>query len=338
MRGGILATGQTLCYDEAGQAIPCAGSGQDGEFRYGLPWPTPRLVAEGATVVDRLTGLIWSRDANPLGYPLTWPEALHAVRELNDSGYGGFADWRLPNRRELRSLMSMATKKPALPAGHPFVNVFLGWYWSSTSAAIDPAYAWYVHLEGARMFYGRKDQYYLLWPVRGGETARLPATGQRRCYDAAGREFDCAGSGQDGEYRMGRVLPEPRFADQGEVVTDLLTGLRWLKVANLTGAPVSWLEALAAVATLNQRAVAGITNWRLPNINELEALVDCACHSPALSVSHPFAEVQEVYWSATTSFFERDWAWALYLHKGAIGVGYKAGATFHAWAVAGAHP
>ncbi len=335
MAGSILATGQTLCYDQAGRVVPCAGTGQDGEFRFGRPWPLPRFVVQGGTVVDRLTGLVWSRDANPPGFPLTWPEALEAVARLNADGYAGHADWRLPNRRELRSLMSLAAKNPALPAGHPFQNVFLGWYWSSTSAAMDPAYAWYVHLEGARMFYGRKDQYYLVWPVRGGAPDALLATGQRRCYDAAGREIACAGSGQDGELQKGRALPEPRFLAEGETVADLLTGLRWLRKADCAGGPVDWQQALAAVAALNRQAMAGITGWRLPNINELEVLVDCACHSPALPAGHPFAEVQEVYWSSTTSFFETDWAWALYLHKGATGVGHKRAAAFHVWPVAG---
>lgn len=336
MPAGILATGQTLCYDQEGKVIPCAGTGQDGAFRHGIPWPEPRFRPEGDTVLDRLTGLVWSRDANPPGFPLTWPEALEAVARFNADGYAGCADWRLPNRRELRSLMSLAAKNPALPAGQPFVKVFLGWYWSSTSAAMDPAYAWYVHLEGARMFYGRKDQYYLVWPVRGGDPERVFATGQRHCYDAAGQAIECAGTGQDGEYRSGRALPEPRFAGEGEVVVDLLTGLRWLKAANVTGTPVGWQEALAAVDALNRQAMAGRTGWRLPNINELEALVDCACHSPALPAGHPFEDVQEVYWSSTTSVFETGWAWALYLHKGAVGVGHKRGAAFHVWAVTGA--
>lgn len=339
MAGTLLATGQTLCYDQEGKVIPCAGTGQDGEFRYGRAWPVPRFAVQGDAVVDRLTGLVWSRDANPLSFPLTWTEAFEAVARLNADGYAGHADWRLPNRRELRSLMSFAARKPALPAGHPFENVFLGWYWSSTSAAIDPAYAWYVHLEGARMFYGRKDQYYLVWPVRGGEMEGgvVLATGQQRCYDAAGREIVCAGSGQDGELCRGLALPEPRFVAHDETVVDLLTGLCWLRKADCAGGPVGWQEALTMVAALNRQRVAGITDWRLPSINELEALVDCARHSPALPGDHPFQEVQEVYWSSTTSFFETDWAWALYLHKGATGVGHKRGAAFHAWAVSGAH-
>jgi hypothetical protein len=43
--------------------------------------------------------------------------------------------------------------------------------------------------------------------------------------------------------------------------------------------------------------------------------------------------MQDVYWSSTTSLFEPDWAWALYLNKGAVGVGQKAQAHFHVWAV-----
>lgn len=335
MKGNVLATGQALCYDAEGRVISCPGTGQDGEFRHGRPWPAPRFVVEGETVADRLTGLVWSRDANPLGFPLAWPEALAAVQGLNASGYGGFADWRLPNRRELRSLLSFAAKNPALPEGHPFVHVFLGWYWSSTSAAIDPAYAWYVHLEGARMFYGRKDQYSLLWPVRGGEADALPATGQTGCHDAAGREIDCTGTGQDGGLRRGVALPVPRFLVEGESVVDLFTGLRWLRGANLTGSPVEWQGAFAAVEACNRQRVAGIADWRLPNINELESLVDCSRHSPALPLNHPFAEVQEIYWSSTTSAFETDWAWALYLHKGATGVGHKRAVAFHLWPVAG---
>ena len=36
----------------------------------------------------------------------------------------------------------------------------------------------------------------------------------------------------------------------------------------------------------------GTYSWRLPNINELESLVDCSAHSPALPHGHPFRDVQ----------------------------------------------
>jgi len=329
----IWQTGQDRCYDSQGREVPCPGSGQDGEYRRGVPWPENRFEVEGEAVLDNLTGLQWTRDANIGGFPVTWQKALAGINLLNSDGYGGFGDWRLPDRRELRSLMSYQARKPSLPAGHPFQNVFLGWYWTSTSAAIHPAYAWYVHLEGARMFYGGKDQSSLFWPVRGTGNGLLPATGADRCHGESGRETPCPGSGQDGELQIGHPWPRPRFAVRDDLVTDILTDLVWARRANVTKQAVTWDQALLAIRGLNQDRFGGIGNWRLPNINELESLVDSRSHSPALSADHPFEELQEGYWSSTTSFFETDWAWVLYLHKGACGVGHKPGTTFHVWPV-----
>ncbi len=332
---GYLGTGQLLCYNEEGAEIPCLGSGQDAAFQAGRPWPVARFEVREALVLDHLTELVWPRQANLAEWPLTWQEALDFVAGMNRARHIGFADWRLPNRRELRSLVSHHTRKPALPEGHPFAHVFSGWYWSSTTAAISPSHAWYVHMEGARMFFGGKDQSYLVWPVRGTGNGTLPATGQASCFDSQGHRVSCAGSGQDGEVRAGRPWPTPRFTIQNDVVADALTGLRWRRRANLTGDAVSWNEALAAVADLNGSGDKVPGPWRLPNINELESLVDCAAHSPALPLGHPFEDVQAAYWSSTTSAFEPDWAWALYLDKGAIGVGQKRGRHFHVWAVCG---
>lgn len=327
-----LQTGQSTCHDSTGREIPCTGSGQDAEFRRGLPWPSPRFGPEGGLVLDRLTGLTWPNDANLAGFPVTWQEALDYVAAMNREKAFGHADWRLPNRRELRSLMSHQSRNPALPEGHPFVNVFLGWYWTSTTAAINASYAWYVHMEGARMFYGHKEQFFLLWPVRGDGYGALPATGQARCYDSGGNVINCTGSGQDAEFGMGIRWPEPRFATGSGCVLDRLTGLCWQRRADLTGRKVTWEGALASVREFNLAREASI-RWRLPNINELESLVDASAHSPALPGGHPFEDVREGYWSSTTSMFEPDWAWALYLTKGAVGVGQKKGAHFHVWAV-----
>ena len=328
MPQGYLQTGQKACYDASGAVISCPGSAQDGELRKGLPLPEPRFAIQGELVHDRLSGLVWTKNANLAEFPLTWQEALDYIAQLNADHAFGQADWRLPNRREMRSLLHFETRKPALPPEHPFENVFLNWYWTSTTAAINPAYAWYVHLEGARMFYGHKEQYYLFWPVRGGENTVLPATGQRDCFDATGVKIPCAGSGQDPEHQTGFSWPQPRFEVEGDTVVDRLTGLRWLRQASLSSAPVSWPRAFELIRDLNESSA---FTWRLPNINELESLVDCSCFDPALPQQHPFAEVQEVYWSATTSYFEPDWAWALYMVKGATGVGVKSGESFHVW-------
>lgn len=328
---GHLQTGQVSCHDVNGHEIECEGTGQDGEYRRGIPWPTPRFAVQGDTVMDELTGLVWLRNANSAEFPLTWQEALDHVAQMNRDRAAGYTDWRLPNRRELRSLISHQSRRPALPDEHPFTNLFQGWYWSSTTAAISPAHAWYVSMDGGRMFYGGKDQSFMVWPVRGQGNDVLPATGQTRCYNETGDIIDCSGTGQDGEFMHGCPLPSPRFEIATEAVIDRLTNLRWRREADLTGA-VNWEQALAAVAQLNQQP-GGLDGWRLPNINELESLVDCSNYDPALAAAHPFLALQDVYWSSSSSLFEPDWAWALYLNKGAVGVGQKAHAQFHIWAV-----
>jgi hypothetical protein len=327
----VLQTGQRSCHDADGREIPCQGSGQDAEFRRGMAWPSPRFEARGEVVRDRLTGLIWTRDAGPGELPMTWREALDFTARLSRDGHLEYDDWRLPNRRELRSLVSHQARRPALPEDHPFINVFPGWYWTSTTAAISPAHAWYVNLDGARMFYGGKDQSFLAWPVRGAGNGVLPATGQRQCYSDSGAVIPCTATAQDGASRIGCDWPVPRFEAHGETVADRLTGLQWRRAADLAG-PVMWEQALAAAATFNR----GMLQWRLPNINELESLVDCSAHGPALPAGHLFNNVRDVYWSSTTSLYEPDWAWALYLDKGAVGVGQKRQAQFCVWLVSDA--
>ncbi len=264
-RIACIATGQKTCHDETGRQIECQRSGQDAEFQAGISWPEPRFIVNDECVDDRLTGLMWTRKANFADFPLQWIEALDFVREMNRQQVLGFSDWRLPNRRELRSLLDFQTRKPALPAHHPFSDVFLGWYWTSTTAAIAPEHAWYVHMEGARMFYGGKDQSYLVWPVRGEGNGAVLQTGQDHCYDSQGQYMNCAGSSQDAEYRTGKDWPSPRFVENDEYIEDHLTGLCWRRSADLTGKPVSWMQALAAIDKLNQQA--GVRRWRLPNIN-----------------------------------------------------------------------
>ncbi len=171
------------------------------------------------------------------------------------------------------------------------------------TAVISTAHAWCVVLDGARMVYGGKDQSFMLWPVRGEGLSVVPRSGQSLCCDAAGKVVWCIGSGQDGEWRYGAPWPEPRFEMLQEGVLDRLTRLLWRRSANLTLHPMVWREALAAVARLNHECAGSV--WRLPTINELESLVECAAYSPALSSGHPFTDVQDIYWSSTASKTKR---------------------------------
>jgi hypothetical protein len=167
-------TGQQACWDENGNSISCAGTGQDGELQRGVSWPTPRFVDNrDGTVLDKLTGLLWLKNANCFGRPRTWQEALDAANNLadpqcglNDDSRAG--DWRLPNVRELQSLLDFGRVAPALPSTHPFSRVARGFYWSSTTSVGSPLDAWGTVLIEGSTFSGAKFLTWYAWPVRDG--------------------------------------------------------------------------------------------------------------------------------------------------------------------------
>jgi len=288
------------------------------------------------TVYDQQTGLMWMQDAAISELPMTWEEALAFLSQMNAAGLAGYQDWHLPNRRELFSLIDHARINPAVARSDIFENIFHGYYWTSTSCARLPAQAWYVHLGGAKVYRGMKYVSYMVWPVRvASDAAAVFQTGQRACYDAAGQSISCENTRQDGAFRIGRPWPEPRFKAGGSTVYDHLTGLIWSRMAAWKETFLTWPDALAQIEAMNRQHVHGYNDWRMPNIKELESLVDLGRHSPALPREHPFVNVRNFYWSSTTSAYETNYAWTLYLQDGAVGVGYKAKAEFYLWPVRG---
>ena len=177
----VAKTGQTICYDTNGDIIGCADTGQDGEYQYGTPWPVPRFTDNtDGTVTDNLTGLIWLKDANRFG-PRNWAEALSDCNNLAHDGVNltdgsSAGDWRLPNIRELHSLIDFSNYDPALPSGHPFTGVQStdSYYWSSTTPAYHSVHAWYVIIYNGSVgnhTKGTNNDY--VWPVRGGNFNNL---------------------------------------------------------------------------------------------------------------------------------------------------------------------
>ena len=163
--------------------VPVANSGQttsyadgdNGALKQGVVWPDPRFTDNGdGTITDNLTQLIWMQNANCWeGMP--WSSALSNVAGLNSgsescSGYNGnHTDWRLPNFKELESLIDAEKYGPTLPSGHPFSGVQTHYYWSSTTYASRTSRAWYVDLYRGHVYYKGKTNNYYVWPVRGGQ-------------------------------------------------------------------------------------------------------------------------------------------------------------------------
>ena len=158
---------------KAGQTTPQA-TGDDGDLEMGVAWPSTRFIT-GATgvVTDTLTGLVWLENANCFGQK-NWATALSDANVIA-AGYCGLTDgssagdWRLPNVRELQSLIDYGEYAPALPSGHPFIGVQSYYYWSSSTYAIFTSLAWHVSLSYGYVYADSKTNDYYVWPVRGGQ-------------------------------------------------------------------------------------------------------------------------------------------------------------------------
>jgi hypothetical protein len=203
--------------------------------------------------------------------------------------------------------------------------------------------------------------------IMGVLIGSVPKTRQKKCYDQGGTEISCAGTGQDGEKRMGslpvlavregttgaytiRDWTDPRFTDNEDgTVTDNVTGLIWLKDADCAGTSVNWATALSYANALydgctscfgttgdcglDDDSIAG--DWRLPNIHELHSLVDLTQSYPALPPDYPFSGVRsDYYWSSTTDASYADCAWGVILLGGYVNEGSKA-CTTYVWPVRG---
>jgi hypothetical protein len=299
-----LETDQTGCFDESGKATSCLNSGQDGAVNQARRIEGPdRFRAAGDIVQDNMTGLFWHINANLTEFPLTWKEAFEFIQEINASRLSGMNGWRLPSRKELFSIVSHQFVNPSLPKGHPFGNVFHGYYWTRTESARLLNQAWYVHLGGGKVYRGMKNGSYMVWPV----------------------------SGQFAEH----PFMKKRFMANGDSFYDRLTCRYWYAGNKLNDGARPWKEAIRAVEKLNQTREAGCGPWRLPNIRELESLIDDRNHSPAFADGFFINSLRDGYWSSTTSLYEPRYAWVLYPLDGAIGVGYKPNADFYVLAVRG---
>jgi hypothetical protein len=106
----------------------------DGYYQKGVSWPSPRFTSGGKY---NLTGLTWQ--TRPSSGLRTWVNAISHCESL-----GG--DWRLPNIKEMLSLIDYGNINSALPTGHPFGTPYNGWYWTSTAYAVGSpsSIAWQV--------------------------------------------------------------------------------------------------------------------------------------------------------------------------------------------------
>jgi hypothetical protein len=134
------------------------------------------IVLDGEAVLDKETGLVWEKSPKVRLPP--WDQYLYdwtqASGSCTTSYVGGRMGWRLPTIQELASLNdpSVPSPGPALPQGHPFINVQSDKYWSATTNAYDTTLAWTVNFYYGGYFAAltsSKSTLLNVWCVRGGQ-------------------------------------------------------------------------------------------------------------------------------------------------------------------------
>lgn len=128
---------------------------------------TSNLSRSGEIVSDNASGLQWQDDSAVRGGQNSWAEAISYCEKLT---LGDYRDWRLPNKKELLSIVDYSLHDPALDTT-VFLNIspYDFRYPSSTTYASSTDDVWFVNFSTGRM-----DTYPKGWGtnfrcVRGGQ-------------------------------------------------------------------------------------------------------------------------------------------------------------------------
>ncbi len=181
----LPATGQTTCWASSGSAVACGGTGHDGEIQAGA---TLSYLDNGdGTITDLNTGLMWEKKSDDGSIhdkdtTYIWDDAFAVhVAGLNDPNapFAGHTDWRMPNYKELNSILDLERPGPSVD---PVFNTgcvsactvttcsctVSSSYWSSTSFGSSPVIAWFVFFSDGIVGTSGKSGNFFVRAVRGG--------------------------------------------------------------------------------------------------------------------------------------------------------------------------
>ncbi|WFB37751.1 DUF1566 domain-containing protein [Kiritimatiellota bacterium B12222] len=278
----IVDSHQGFTYGNVRQMDPPAKGeafyGQDAQYTGHVPSYTDN--GDG-TITDHVSGLIWAQELSRSDY--SWEEASSYCESLT---LGGYNDWRLPTVKELWSLRDFSQ----------------GWPWVNTD---------YFHLVGdgsdqRQQHIWTRNRYWVESEYQNRQVQGDPSfivnawTGHIKAMN--GKRFVRA-------VRGNTAYGINDFVDNGDgTVSDQATGLMWSQ--DDSGKGMNWEEALAYAEAAT---TAGYTDWRLPNVKELQSIADYSGVFPAMDSSvfklttltnvkgqrdYPF------YWSSTSNPIE----------------------------------
>ncbi len=263
-----------------------------------------QLNADG-TVSDPKTGLTWMRCSvgqTWTGSTCSGAARTHTFDEANAlTGTVEFAnrsDWRVPNIRELQTIVDRSVYGPAIDRT-AFPNTPSSNSWSGSASADGSTFAWLVHFNNGGAYYGNRSNSYTVRLVRGGQSS--------------GPLLDI-------------TRPTSDYVDNGDgTVTHTPTALTWKRCAQGQTWTGSTCTGTASAYTFDQaNALTGTTtfadksDWRLPTVHELMGLVDYAIASPGPMINSSIfpATPGLNFWSASAYAYSASSAWFVHFLDG----------------------
>ena len=182
--GALKTTGQTTPF----------GAGSDGAVQAGL---AQSYTDNGdGTITDNVTGLMWEKKSdddsihdkdnrytwgqNVSPYSMNGTMVTTFLADLNSGGgFAGYTDWRIPNVKELYSIVNLEVTNPSTfsafntgcTAGCTVTECSCtvpSFYWSSSTVTNPPNDAWDVDFFDGNVLFGNKNGVNYVRAVRGG--------------------------------------------------------------------------------------------------------------------------------------------------------------------------
>jgi arylsulfatase A-like enzyme len=271
------ATNRIKAYGMAAASLrhlPDTGATQDGTTTFGedndYTRYAPSFIDNGdGTITDQVTGLMWQKIDNGES---TWDTAVANAASVTT---GGYSDWRLPTPREAFSILNHANNPAVNPTyfpNHP--SGAAGYWWTSDIFGTDATRVWCTNSGGGLGAHPKTET------LSAGGSLRFHARYVRGKAPTNGHNYVNNGDG---------------------TITDTDTELMWTQVPS---AAMNWTSAISHAENLT---TAGYTDWRLPNIKELQTLVDITL-ATSTSAATALSSIQRTlfpsvtataYWSST---------------------------------------
>jgi formylglycine-generating enzyme required for sulfatase activity len=252
--------------------------GEDSDFIINPPSFTDN--GDG-TITDNNSGLMWQKID---GGEMTFENASAYCDTLTLAKY---SDWRLPTAQELFDLNYYDALNPAIDTIF-FTKTLAEYWWTSELRSDDATKVWVVNA--------------------GGGVGAHPKT-----------ETISAGGSKHFNVRAVRnpittTFSLPHFTDAGDgTIKDNFTGLVWQK--DPAPATMAWEAALAYA---NASTLAGKSDWRLPNVKELQSLNDVSVIKPSFNKTYFPNVMTGNYWSSTTMHNTSTKAWNINVDYGIV--------------------